>query len=397
MKTNRRILIFIAVLSVLLSGAVGAWSVTGTNGPAPDIGLTAAAPTTTEPPPPPQVVTLMAVGDNLIHKSLYNQAKARAANGGYDFTPAYAGVRALLKRADLSFINQETVVAGAIGPPSSYPMFNSPTELGDMVYDLGFRAIGLSNNHMLDKGAKGVYASLDYWGSKRGVVAFGAYRDREDFAQARVLEVNGITFAFLSATFSYNGLQLPRDSQLILPLLEQEELLREATETARRAADVVVVALHWGNEDSQVVTEAQKLLASKLAGWGADIILGTHPHVLQTMEFLRKPDGGRCFVAYSLGNFISAQAAAPNLIGGVLELDVVKDGDAVTVEAPRFHPVITQYEGSFANVRLIPWESYTPALASSHGVRGRDSRFGYNYIETLLRKTIPEEILALGG
>jgi poly-gamma-glutamate synthesis protein (capsule biosynthesis protein) len=156
------------------------------------------------------------------------------------------------------------------------------------------------------------------------------------------------------------------------------------------------VALHWGVEDSQVVTDAQRILARKLVDWGADIILGHHPHVLQTMEYLQKPDGGQAFVIYSLGNFLSGQAAAPNLIGGVLELTVTKEGGVIGVGGARFHPVITQYGAGFNNVRLVAWPDYTPALAAAHGVRGYDSRFGYSYIENLLRKTIPEEYLALG-
>jgi poly-gamma-glutamate synthesis protein (capsule biosynthesis protein) len=357
------------------------------------------APVETAPPtttaPPPAVVTFMAVGDNLIHKPIYEQARARSQGGGYDFRPAYAEMRGLLGQADLAFINQETVVAGALGAPSGYPMFNSPTQLGDAVYDLGFRIVGLSNNHMLDRGAAGVYASLDYWAGKEDLTVFGAYRDAGDFQIPRLHAVNGITFAFTGATFSYNGLQLPADSELVLPRLEQEELLREAVEAARPLADVVVVGLHWGDEDSQIVNSAQKELARKLADWGADIILGTHPHVLQAMEYLEKPDGGRAFVAYSLGNFFSAQAMAPNLVGGVLELTVKKDGGKITIEAPRFYPTVTQYESGFANVRVLPWESYTPALAAAHGVRRNDSRFGYDYILNLLQNTIPEEYLVL--
>jgi len=371
-------------------------------GGSPGVGLSAAQTTqaaTTEPQP--QVVTLMAVGDNLIHNPIYEQARARAGDGGYDFRPAYAAVKPLLGRADLAVINQETVV-GAPGQPSSYPMFGSPTQLGDAVYDLGFRVIGMSNNHILDKGAQGVYASLDYWAGKEGVTAFGAYLDAADSQMPRLYEVNGITFAFVGATYSYNGLQLPAGSELILPLLEQEDLLEEAVAAARRSADVVVVGLHWGNEDSQIVSDAQRALARKLADWGTDIILGTHPHVLQTMEYLFKPSdgtasgGGRTFVAYSLGNFISAQAAAPNLIGGILELTVTKDRGVVAVTAPRFYPTVTQYGGNFTDLRLILWNTYTPDLAAAHGVRRHDSRFGYDYIENLLKNTIPEEYLVMG-
>ena len=350
---------------------------------------------TTTAAPPPSEVKLMAVGDNLIHKPLIEQARARAGGNGYDFTYCYDGVRSLIARADLAVINQESILAGDIAEPSSYPMFCTPTQCGDAIYDLGFRAICTSNNHVLDKGTRGVLASLDYWATKPGIVTFGSYRNEDDFNTPRVLDVSGITFAFTAATFSYNGLQLPRDSELVLPLVEDEDRLRRAIEAGKQAADVMVVALHWGNEDSQTVTEHQRALARRLADWGADIILGHHPHVLQTMEFLEREDGSRAFVIYSLGNFLSGQAQAPNLIGGVIELTVTKDGGAIAVDTPRFHPVITHYGSGFSNVRLIAWPDYTPALAAAHGVSRYDSRFGYAYIENLLRRTIPEEYLVM--
>jgi len=393
---KKRYLITLFILLAVLALAV--WA--GTTGRLPFTGApaTTTEPMTTEPTtaPPPIEITLMAVGDNLIHKPLIEQARARAGGSGYDFAQCYDGIRSLIAQADLAIINQESILASDVAAPSSYPMFCTPTQCGDAVYDLGFRAVLTANNHALDKGVKGILASLDYWATKPGVVTFGSYRNEDDFNAPRTMEVNGVTFAFAGATFGYNGLRFPQGSEIIVPLVEDEDRLRRAVEAGKRAADVMVVMLHWGIEDSQVVTDAQRTLVHKLADWGADIVLGTHPHVLQTMEFIDKPIGGRTFVAYSLGNFLSGQAQAPNLIGGAIELTVIKDNDAITVSAPRFHPVITHYGTGFGNVRLIAWPDYTPALAASHGVRGYDSRFGYTYIENLLRRTIPEEMLVMG-
>ena len=360
----------------------------------PDITQPATATEVTMAPPPIEV-KLMAVGDNLIHRPLIEQARARTGGSGYNFAPCYDGVRDLIAKADLALINQESILASDVAAPSSYPMFCTPTQCGDAVYDLGFRAVLTANNHVLDKGTKGILASLDYWDSKPGVVTFGTYRNEEEFNTPRTLDINGITFAFTGATYGYNGLQFPADSEIIAPLVEDEDRLRRAVEAGKQAADVMVVAIHWGNEDSQIVTDAQRILAQKLVDWGADIILGTHPHVLQTMEYLKKPDGNKAFVAYSLGNFLSGQAAAPNLIAGVAELTVTKDGDEITVGGARFYPTITQYGSSFSNVHLVAWPDYTSAMASSHGVRGHDSRFNYTYIENLLRNTIPEDILVM--
>ena len=336
-------------ICVLALGLALHGGVPGTNLPQ----ATAPAATETTTAPPPIEVKLMAVGDNLIHTPLINQARARAGGNGYDFAACYDGVRDLIAKADLALINQESILASDVAAPSSYPMFCTPTQCGDAVYDLGFRAVLTANNHVLDKGTKGILASLDYWDSKPGVVTFGSYRNEEEFNTPRVLDVNGIKFAFTGTTYGYNGLQFPADSEIIAPLIEDEDRLQRAVEAGKQAADVMVVAIHWGNEDSQIVTDAQRILAQKLVDWGADIILGTHPHVLQTMEYLEKPDGSKAFVAYSLGNFLSGQASAPNLIAGVAELTVTKDGDEITVGGARFYPTITQYGSKFANTHLV--------------------------------------------
>ena len=386
------------VTLILLLGVLGTAVWAGVSGGLPVTGVPGFAGTaaTEAVTAAPIEVKLMAVGDNLIHKPLIQQARARAGGGGYDFRACYEGVRALIAQADLAVINQESILASDVAAPSSYPMFCTPTQCGDAVYELGFRAVNTANNHVLDKGTKGILASLDYWAGKAGAVTFGSYRNEEDFNQPRVLEADGITFAFAGATYGYNGLQLPQGSELVLPLVEDEDRLRRAVEAGKQAADVMVVALHWGVEDSQTVTDQQRALARKLIDWGADIILGHHPHVLQTMEFLEREDGSRGFVIYSLGNFLSGQAQAPNLIGGVVELTVTKQGGEIAVDGARFHPVITHYGTGFSDVRLVAWPDYTPAMAAAHGVRGYDSRFGYSYIENLLRRTVPEGMLAMG-
>jgi len=355
--------------------------------------------TTTQEPttlPPPSVVTFMAVGDNLIHTPIFRQARDRAAGGArYDFAPAYDGARALIGRADLAFINQEVPITDM--EPAGWPLFNSPRELGDAVYDMGFRAIQLINNHTIDKGVSGLLYHLEYWESKDGVVAFGAHRDMEQAMQPSLMTVNGIRFVFVGATFSYNGLQLPQGSSWVLPRLEQEELIREMIEAARTVADIVVFTPHWGVEDSTRVVDSQRNLARKVVDWGADIILGTHPHVMQTMEFIDSPRGGQAFIAYSLANFLSGQRVAPNLIGGVLELTITKDNvtGEVEITAPQFFPVLTQYEANFSNIRLIEWPSYTAELARAHGVRSNDSRWNYDWIESFLRENVPEEFLVM--
>ena len=187
---KKRNLITLIILLAVFATAV--WA--GTTGRLPFTGApstTAAQQTTTEAPtaPPKKEITFMAVGDNLIHKPLINQARERAGGSGYDFAYCYEGVRELIGRADLALINQESILASDVAAPSSYPMFCTPTQCGDAVYDIGFRAILTANNHVLDKGTRGILASEAYWATKPGAVTFGTYMNEDDFNTPRVMNV----------------------------------------------------------------------------------------------------------------------------------------------------------------------------------------------------------------
>ena len=145
---------------------------------------------------------------------------------------------------------------------------------------------------------------------------------------------------------------------------------------------MVVVSVHWGNENTFEVTSLQKQLAQDMIDWGADVIIGTHPHVLQSMEYLTRADGSRGFVAYSLGNFVSAQSRAYNMVAGILDVTLTKDPQSGKTEVANvgFLPTITHYE-------------YTDALASAHGVRRKDADFSLNYIDYVLQQTVPDAFL----
>lgn len=356
--------------------------------------------TTTETlPPEPEYaeISFLAVGDNLIHSSLYKQAAKRAAEKGeegYDFDYAYKNVRDMIEPADIAVINQETLICNGVYEPSSYPCFNSPPELGDYMLDMGFDVFTIANNHTLDKGTKGLSACLDYWDDRPQAVVAGAYRDKEDESRIRTLEREGVVFSFLSYTESLNGLSLPADSPLIIGRTEDVELICSQIKAAKEVSDLCVVSLHWGVENSDVISDYQRQTAKILADAGADIIIGNHPHVLRDIEVIEREDGGKTVCAYSLGNFISAQSVGQNLIGGVLTFDLTVKLDDMTYEPSNIQltPVITHYDGNYGNVRVYKLSEYTPEMAASNGVRNF-SKFDYDYIFAVLQKNINAEYL----
>ena len=343
--------------------------------------------------PEPVSVSFVSVGDNLIHSSIYRQANARAGGGeNYDFTAAYANVADRIAQPDVATINQETVMSGT-DAPSSYPLFNSPQALGDQMIDLGFDVFNLANNHMLDMGADGLDTTLQYWNSKTQVVHTGAYRNPEEFYQVESNTVNGLKIGYVGATSYTNGLSLPEGSSLTYILTSEEDLLQAKIEAAREVCDLVVVNIHWGNEYATEPTQEQRELAQKMLNWGADVILGHHPHVLQTIEYLPKYDGEQGLVIYSLGNFISAQDQGMRMIGGMLNYTLTKhyDTNTVTVDNVSFEPVITHYDASFSNIRLYLYSQYSNDLALSHGVRSNTSAFSMEYIDQVVSAVIPEQ------
>lgn len=350
-------------------------------------------------PPEPEYaeISFLAVGDNLIHSSLYKQAANRAAQKGetgYDFDYAYKNVRDMIEPADIAVINQETLICNGIYEPSTYPCFNSPPELGDYMLDMGFDVFTIANNHTLDKGTKGLSACLDYWNDRPQAVVAGAYRDKEDESHIRTLEREGVVFSFLSYTESLNGLSLPADSPLVIGRTEDVELICSQIKAAKEVSDLCVVSLHWGVENSDIISDYQRQTAKALADAGADIIIGNHPHVLRDIEVIEREDGGKTVCAYSLGNFISAQSVGQNLIGGVLTFDLTVKLDDMTYEPSNIQltPIITHYDGNYGNVRLYKLSEYTPEMASSNGVRNF-SKFDYDYIFAVLQKNINAEYL----
>lgn len=356
-----------------------------------------------EPSEGTTVVHLCCAGDNLIHDNIY--VDARNDDGTYDFAKCYAPCKKLIEGTDVAILNQETLVNDAF-EPSTFPLFSTPTEVGDAVVDFGFNVISMSNNHVLDKGSAGLISSLDYWDTK-DVVHYGAYRDEADSEDIRTLEVNGITFAFLGYMQHTNGIFLGDGEPGKVVYLEEEDVMERQIRKADEIADVVVVSCHYGTEIMNEINAQQVTLTPKLVEWGADLIIGTQAHALSTCTYLDKPDGGRAFVYYGLGNFLNTMYDADNddghygksLVGIFGKMDVVKDyaTKEITFENVKAIPVISHYEGEtwesmWYNCRVYPYGDYTDDLLAKHMMHWR-SGVGRKDFERYI-SYIPDEFLA---
>ncbi len=353
--------------------------------------------TTTEIKPEDVKISFSCTGDNLIHSSIYEQASIRAGGGGnYDFTRAYENIADLIQSPDVAVLNQETLICNDIFSPSSYPCFNSPTALGNHMIDLGFDVFSTANNHTLDKGVDGLLATLDYWDSKENSTVVGVYRNLADKENIRTRDVKGVKFSFLNYTEYLNGLSLPEGSEIIIGDAFNIDGMVEDVKKAKSISDICVVCMHWGVEDSDVISDTQRDVAQILANAGADIIIGNHPHVLRDIEMVTANDGTQTICAYSLGNLISAQSNGQNLIGGFLsfDIDINTSDDLINFENVKFIPVVTHYDYNYSDVRLYKFSDYTRELADAHGVNS-NSAFGYDFIVDILKTTINNEYLVL--
>lgn len=336
-------------------------------------------------------LTLLAAGDNLYHDPMI---RPPPPGEDWDFTGNYSEITPYIKEADIAFINQETLLGGAEFGLSGYPRFNSPQELGAALASAGFDIINHANNHVMDKGEKAVFATMDYWDTVPGVGYLGIRRSQEERQRPLIVERNNIRAGFLSYTYGTNGLPVPRDKPWLVALAD-EKTMAEEMDALRPLCDFLVVSVHWGNEYEHSPNAAQKKTALFLAGHGADLILGHHPHVIQPVETIPRPGGGQTLCYYSLGNFLSAQDRSPRLLGALAYVRVKKEGGNTLIDQSGIIPVVTHYDRGYTNFRVYPLSSYTDDLAQRHWLRqtGKGSEIGVSYFTNLAESIFPSGIL----
>jgi poly-gamma-glutamate synthesis protein (capsule biosynthesis protein) len=249
-------------------------------------------------------------------------SSARRDDGTYDFLPLLSGVRDVVSRADLAAVNLETTIGPKQGPFTGYPRFRSPPPLVRAIRKVGFDLAVTANNHCLDGGYDGVVRTLDAI-RRAGLEACGTYPTEAAAESILVLERNGIRIAYLAFTYGTNGIPLPKENPRAVLLMDTSSVYPRVR-AARKDADLVIVQLHWGAEYSTRVTGSQRSYARALLELGTDLVVGCHPHVVQPLIMERTERGPRP-VAYSLGNFLSAQKGKGTDRGALLEADLFKD------------------------------------------------------------------------
>ncbi len=309
--------------------------------------------------PEQYIARVFMVGDSLIHWGVYNDAKQ--PDGSYDFKPMLQYIKPISSKYDIVYYNQETVLGGTSLGLSSYPRFNSPQEVGDAFLDAGFNTVSLATNHTMDMGENGVLRSVEYWKQFPNVAASGQWSSEEERTASisKIYEVNNIKYAFISYTIWNNGLRTPYGKEYLNNEYSDEKAAADIA-LVRDKVDFVIVAMHWGTEYSFRVDYKQEEIANYLSSLGVDLIIGAHPHVIQTVEYINE---GKTFVVYSLGNFISDQDDIDNFTGLAFEVTLKKyidvdDTVTNTIVDPKAELVYTatvKRGGVNHDFRVIPY------------------------------------------
>ncbi len=280
-------------------------------------------------------VHLVAVGDIMMHYDVKKAAMQSPDQQEGGFPSLWADLVPILKDSDITFGNLETPVAPSTGNPGVPFQFNAPEGLPKALRASGFTVLSTANNHAFDQGAKGVLETLDRL-REAGIVAVGSGENQAKAEQFRIIEKNGIKFAFLAFTDVFNiDLNRKASEPWVRPL--NLEPAKKAIKAIGFQADVIVVSVHWGNEYQHAPTQRQRDIAKGLVEAGADLIIASHPHVLQPIEPL-EAGGRKAIVAYSLGNFIANQdrfyradlfpvAAGDNRDGAALHVIITRETD----------------------------------------------------------------------
>ncbi|MBQ9137468.1 MAG: CapA family protein [Alistipes sp.] len=264
---------------------------------------------------PLQRLKIIFAGDVMAHSPQVSKAKR---GSGYDFKPCFRYIKPIFEAADLAIVNLETTLSDT-APYSGYPAFRAPAELAEALADAGVDVAVTANNHALDAGAKGVASTIEIL-ARNGIQSTGTFRDSTDYTNRNPLIINrnGIRLALLSYTYGTNGIPTPKGT-----LVNLLDTLQMKADIARcKDADCTIAFLHWGAEYSMRTSREQRTVADVLHRDGCQVVIGSHPHVVQGAEVTK-----RAVTLYSLGNFISNQRTAGSDGGIIAQLEVVKDGD----------------------------------------------------------------------
>ncbi len=343
----------------------------------------------TEHQVPDTSVTISMVGDILLHEKVSESGKME--DGSYNYDHLFANVKENIESADIALVNQEVILGGRDMGITGYPSFNGAFEVGDSLASAGFDIILHATNHTIDRGSKAVRNCIDFWKTNYPEITYlGINATAEAQGDIYVREENGIKIAFLNYTYGTNGIPLPSDMPYAVNLLKAETLRRDIAR-AEEIADFTVVLPHWGTEYVLEPDSNQDYWTDLMFDCGVDLVIGTHPHVIQPVELI-EDENHSMLVYYSIGNFINSTAQkgtgiANRMVGGIANVTLDKDesGEAY-IKDYGVTPIVTHVLTGSGKITTYLLSDYTEELAKENEIISQDSSFSLQYCIDLVKK-----------
>jgi poly-gamma-glutamate synthesis protein (capsule biosynthesis protein) len=336
-------------------------------------------------------IDIVMIGDMLVHEGVYNSG--RMADGTYNFDHLFTHIKDDVQSADIAIANQETILGGTQLGLSAYPRFNSPQEIGDALVNAGFNVILHATNHVMDKGEMGVANTLNFWREKHPDIAvLGIHSNWDDYSEKNVYvyQKNELKFAILNYTYGTNGLSVPSGKEYMVDMLSEEKVKKDI-EYAKTVADFIVVCPHWGTEYVMESSEYQRKWAQFFADNGVDLVIGTHPHVIEPVEYVTSTDGTKStLVYYSLGNFVSNQDTVATMLGGMAKVTVTNEGGEVHISKYSAVPLVTHLLFGRGLITTYKLCDYSDALASQNRINSYQKGISVEWLENTAKKVFGE-------
>ena len=341
---------------------------------------------------PAREYTIVMVGDVLLHTPVEESCKQ--PDGNYDYESLFTHTKDEISAADLALVNQEVIIGGADLGISGYPCFNADYSLCDSLVGAGFDVICHATNHAMDKGRAGLVNCAEYWRDEYPQITVLGIHDTADTstscgADPAIIELGDMRIAVLNYTYGTNGISLPADMPYAVDLLNEEQVAADI-QRAEELADFTIVCPHWGTEYRLTSDASQEKWTKIFAENGADLILGTHPHVIEPIEWVTdEASEHEMLVYYSLGNFVNwtsgtGEGVANRMVGGMAEVTLTKnDNGEVEIADYGVKPMISHVASGPEGVTTYFLEDYPEELAEENEIVSQDPEFSREYCVNL--------------
>ena len=337
------------------------------------------------------------VGDLLMHNPILNYAERHKKNDSYNFDFIFENMEKYIKEYDIKIINEEVLIAGKRYGISGFPRFNSPFELADSVVKAGFNVILKATNHINDLTEEARLIDLNNWKKYPGIKILGSYLNQEEEERIKYFEMKGIKIAILNYCYGSNRRY---NNTYAMNKFNYLKIKKDIEKSRVEGADLIIVLPHWGREYRLQRNNIQEKWAKIFFELGVDLIIGTHPHVIQPVEVMEdKSKNRKMYIFYSIGNFINSTASRKKntfwrFLGGMAHIIIGRVDNKVVIKELKFIPLITHIFEDTKKITTLKVKDYNESMAKQNYVRIEyDKNFSYDNMMDTFKSVVDKDFL----